>query len=188
MPFAFHRLEIPEVIAIAPRVFEDDRGFFMETYKMPGFAAAGITGDFVQENHSCSVRAVLRGLHYQNPPFAQAKLVRVVSGEVFDVAIDIRKGSPTYGRWVSALLSAENKAMLYIPEGFAHGILVLSEIAEVIYKTTAVYSPESEAGIRWNDRDLNIEWPIGEPIVSEKDRNLPALKDADIRFCYGTEA
>ncbi len=188
MPFAFHRLEIPEVIAIAPRVFEDGRGFFMETYKMPDFAAAGIPADFVQENHSCSARAVLRGLHYQNPPFAQAKLVRVVSGEVFDVAVDIRKGSPTYGRWVSALLSAKDRTMLYVPEGFAHGFLVLSEIAEVIYKTTAVYSPESEAGIRWNDRDLNIEWPLNGPILSEKDRRLPCLEDADNRFCYGTEA
>lgn len=176
------------MVVIEPRVFEDARGLFMETYKMPDFVAAGIRGDFVQENHSRSVRAVIRGLHYQNPPFAQGKLVRVIGGEIFDVAVDIRKGSPTYGKWVSAILSAQDKNMLYIPEGFAHGFLVLSEIAEVVYKTTAVYSPECEAGIVWNDRDLGIDWPLGEPILSERDRQLPALKNADIRFYYRSEA
>jgi dTDP-4-dehydrorhamnose 3,5-epimerase len=187
MPFTFHRLEIPEVVRIEPRVFEDERGFFLETYRLPDFAASGIRAQFVQENHSHSVRGVLRGLHYQNPPFAQGKLVRVVEGEVFDVAVDIRRDSPTYGRWVAATLSARNRTMLYIPDGFAHGFLVLSDSADVIYKTTALYSPECEAGIVWNDRDLNIDWPLDEPVLAERDRQFPALKDADIRFFYGRE-
>jgi dTDP-4-dehydrorhamnose 3,5-epimerase len=187
MPFAFKTLDIPGLVLIEPRVFEDERGFFMETYKMPDFAAAGIKADFVQENHSRSRKRVLRGLHYQNPPFAQAKLLRVVRGEVFDVAVDIRKGSPTWGKWVGVVLSEKNRDMLYVPAGLAHGFCVLSEIAEVIYKTTNVYSPESEAGIIWNDKDLNIDWPVKEPIVSERDENWPALKNADIEFCYAEE-
>ena len=188
MPFAFKGLEIPEVVLIEPKVFEDGRGFFMETYKMPDFVTAGIKGNFVQENHSRSTRGVLRGLHYQNPPFAQGKLVRVVRGEIFDVVVDIRKGSPTWGQWVGVILSEENKNSVYVPEAFAHGFCVLSEIAEVIYKTTNVYSAESEAGIIWNDEDLNIEWPVKEPILSEKDEKLPYLKNADIRFYYVKEA
>jgi len=184
MPFAFKRLEIPEVVLIEPKVFEDGRGFFMETYKMPDFVTAGIKGNFVQENHSRSTRGVLRGLHYQNPPFAQGKLVRVVRGEIFDVVVDIRKGSPTWGQWVGVILSEEDKNSVYVPEAFAHGFCVLSEIAEVIYKTTNVYSAESEAGILWDDADLNIEWPVKEPILSEKDKKLPSLKNADIRFYY----
>ena len=188
MPFAFKGLEIPEVVLIEPKVFEDGRGFFMETYKMPDFVTAGIKGNFVQENHSRSTRGVLRGLHYQNPPFAQGKLVRVVRGEIFDVVVDIRKGSPTWGQWVGVILSEENKNSVYVPEAFAHGFCVLSEIAEVIYKTTNVYSAESEAGIIWNDEDLNIEWPVKEPILSEKDEKLPNLKNADIRFYYVKEA
>ena len=160
----------------------------METYKMPDFVAAGIKGNFVQENHSRSSKGVLRGLHYQNPPFAQGKLVRVVRGKIFDVAVDIRKGSPTWGNWVGVILSEENKNILYVPETFAHGFCVLSEIAEVLYKTTDVYSAEAEAGIIWNDEDLNIEWPVKEPILSEKDENLPTLKNADIRFYYEEEA
>jgi len=187
MPFAFKRLEIPGVLLIEPKVFEDERGFFMETYKMPDFVTAGIKGNFVQENHSRSTKGVLRGLHYQNPPFAQGKLVRVVRGEIFDVTVDIRKGSPTWGKWVGVILSEENKNILYVPAGLAHGFCVLSEIAEVIYKTTNVYSAESEAGIIWNDEDLNIEWPVKEPVLSEKDKNLPSLNNADIRFYYGGE-
>jgi len=187
MPFAFKRLKIPEVVLIEPRVFEDGRGFFMEIYKMPDFVTADIKGNFVQENHSRSTKGVLRGLHYQNPPFAQGKLVRVVRGEIFDVAVDIRKGSPTWGKWVGVILSEENKNILYVPETFAHGFCVLSEIAEVLYKTTDVYSPEAEAGIIWNDEDLNIEWPVKEPILSEKDEKLPSLKNADIRFYYAEE-
>jgi dTDP-4-dehydrorhamnose 3,5-epimerase len=187
MPFAFKRLEIPAVVLIEPRVFGDERGFFMETYKMPDFVTAGIKGNFVQDNHSRSSKGVLRGLHYQNPPFAQGKLVRVVKGEIFDVAVDIRKGSPTWGKWVGVTLSEENKNILYVPETFAHGFYVLSELAEVIYKTTNVFSAEAEAGIIWNDKELNIEWPVKEPILSEKDKKLPPLKDADIRFYYVKE-
>jgi dTDP-4-dehydrorhamnose 3,5-epimerase len=184
MPFTFKRLSIPEVLLIEPKVFEDERGFFMETYKMPDFAAAGIDANFVQENDSRSNKGVLRGLHYQNPPFAQGKLVRAVKGEVFDVAVDIRNGSPTWGKWVGVILSEENKNILYVPETFAHGFCVLSEIAEVLYKTTSIYSAEAEAGIIWNDKDLNIEWPVKEPILSAKDKKWPVLKNADIKFYY----
>ena len=188
MPFAFKSLDIPEVVLIEPKVFEDERGFFMETYKMPGFVAAGIKANFVQDNHSRSIKGILRGLHYQNPPFAQGKLVRTIKGEIFDVAVDIRKGSPTWSKWVGVILSEENKNTLYIPAGFAHGFCIISEIAEVLYKTTDVYSAEAEAGIIWNDEDLNIEWPIKEPIISEKDQKLTSLKNADIKFHYAKEA
>jgi dTDP-4-dehydrorhamnose 3,5-epimerase len=188
MPFTFKRLDIPEVVLIEPKVFKDARGLFMETYKMPDFGTAGIKGNFVQENHSRSSNGVLRGLHYQNPPSAQGKLVRVIRGKIFDVAVDIRKNSPTWGKWVGVILSEENKNAIYAPEGFAHGFCVLSEIAEVIYKTTDVYCPESEAGIIWNDAELNIEWPVSAPILSEKDKKLPTLKNADIRFYYKEEA
>ena len=184
MPFNFKSLAIAEVILVEPKVFEDERGFFMETYKMPDFVASGIKENFVQDNHSRSTKGVLRGLHYQNPPFAQGKLVRAVLGEIFDVAVDVRKGSPTYGKWVSAILSEENKNMLYVPEGFAHGFCVLSEIAEVVYKTTNVYSAQSEAGIIWNDEDLNVEWPVTEPELSERDKTWPALDEADNKFYY----
>jgi dTDP-4-dehydrorhamnose 3,5-epimerase len=187
MPFAFKRLEIPDVVLIEPKVFEDRRGFFMETYKMPDFVSAGIKVNFVQENHSRSSKGVLRGLHYQNPPFPQGKLVRVAKGEIFDVAVDIRKNSPTWGKWLGVILSEKNKFIIYVPEGFAHGFCVLSEIAEVIYKTTSVYSAESEAGIIWNDADLNIEWPVKEPTLSEKDKRWPALENADIGFYYKEE-
>jgi len=187
MPFNFKRLDIPAVVLIEPKVFEDGRGFFMETYKMPDFVAAGIKVNFVQENHSRSGKGVLRGLHYQNPPFAQGKLVRAIRGEIFDVAVDIRKGSPTWGKWVGVILSEQNKNILYVPAGLAHGFCVLSKIAEVLYKTTNVYSAESEAGIIWNDEDLNIDWPVKEPILSEKDGKWPALKNADIRFYYAEE-
>jgi len=182
MPFAFKSLDIPEVVLIEPKVFKDERGFFMETYKMPDFVNAGVKANFVQDNHSRSTKGILRGLHYQNPPFAQAKLVRAVKGEIFDVAVDIRTDSPTWGKWIGVILSEENKNILYVPETFAHGFCVLSEVAEVIYKTTNVYSAEAEAGIIWNDEDLNIEWPVKEPILSEKDKKLPALKDADVKF------
>jgi len=184
MPFEFSGLEIPGVVLVKPKVFGDERGFFMEAYKMPDFAAAGITESFVQDNHSRSTRGVLRGLHYQNPPFAQGKLVRVVRGEVFDVAVDIRRGSPTWGRWVGMVLSEENKELLYLPAGMAHGFCVLSDVAEVAYKTTNIYSAESEAGIIWNDEDLGIDWPVDQPVLSEKDAAFPSLKDAEIGFKY----
>jgi dTDP-4-dehydrorhamnose 3,5-epimerase len=184
MAFLFERLEIPEVILIKPQVFADERGFFMETYKHSDFAAFGIRERFVQDNHSRSVKGVLRGLHYQNPPKAQGKLVRVVIGEIFDVAVDIRKGSPTYGKWVGVELSAENKRMLYIPPGFAHGFCVLSEVAEVLYKTTEEYAPECEAGIIWNDPEIGIKWPVEQPIISPKDAKWPGLKDIANAFIY----
>lgn len=187
MPFRFQRLEIPEVVLIEPRVFWDERGFFMETYKLSDFAAFGINEKFVQDNHSRSIRGVLRGLHYQNPPKAQGKLVRVLAGEIFDVAVDIRKGSPTYGKWVGIKLSAENKRMLYIPPGFAHGFCVLSDVAEVLYKTTAEYDPSCEAGIIWNDPDIGIDWPIKTPIISPKDASWPNLANAVNGFVYKGE-
>ena len=184
MPFKFQRLEIPDVILIEPEVFSDERGFFMETYKYSGFYAFGIKEHFVQDNHSRSVKRVLRGLHYQNPPKAQGKLVRVILGEVFDVAVDIRKGSSTYGKWVGVVLSLENKRMLYIPPGFAHGFCVLSDVAEVLYKVTEEYAPECEAGIIWNDPEIGIEWPIKNPIISSKDASWPPLKEANNQFVY----
>jgi len=184
MPFKFQRLEIPDVILVEPEVFSDERGFFMETYKLSDFLAFGISERFVQDNHSRSVRGVLRGLHYQNPPKAQGKLVRVIRGEVFDVAVDIRKGSPTYGKWVGVRLSEENRLMLYIPPGFAHGFCVLSPKAEVVYKCTEEYDPHAEAGIIWNDREIGIEWPTKNPIISPKDASWPPLKEANNQFVY----
>ena len=184
MPFSFKRLEIPDVVLIEPKVFRDDRGFFMESYKRSEFVDFGIDEMFVQDNHSRSRRGVLRGLHYQNPPRAQAKLVRVIDGEIFDVAVDIRKGSPTYGRWVGVYLSDENMRMLYIPVGFAHGFLALSDVAEVLYKTSDEYSPEHEAGIVWNDPEVGIDWPVEEPVLSPRDCRWPGLGGAVNAFVY----
>ena len=184
MPFRFERLEIPDVVMIGPRVFSDERGFFTETYKYSEFAAFGITERFIQDNHSRSQKGVIRGLHYQNPLRAQGKLVRVVVGEVFDVAVDIRKGSPTYGRWVGVRLSADNMKMLYIPAGFAHGFLALSNVAEVLYKTTEEYSPKHEAGIVWSDTDIGIKWPVELPMLSPKDAIWPRLSEAVNGFVY----
>ena len=185
MPFVFKRLEIPDLILIEPKVFEDERGFFLEAYKYSDFQAFGISEHFLQDNHSRSTKGVLRGLHYQNPPKAQGKLIRVIAGEIFDVAVDIRKGSPTYGKWVGLILSAQNKKMLYVPPGFAHGFCVLSDVAEVLYKTTEEYSPKYEAGILWNDPDIGITWPIKDPILSEKDKGWPPLREAWNEFVYG---
>lgn len=178
MPFSFTRLAIPDVILIEPQAFVDERGCFMETYRHSDFAGFGITEAFAQDNHSRSLRGVLRGLHYQKAPHAQGKLVRAVVGEVFDVAVDIRKGSRTYGKWVGEILSAENRRMLYVPAGFAHGFCVLSEVAEVFYKSTREYAPDSDAGIIWNDPDIGIQWPIDKPLLSEKDAALPRLRQA----------
>jgi len=178
MSFHFERLEMPEVVTIEPEAFQDERGFFMETYKYSEFVAFGIKERFVQDNHSKSRRGVLRGLHYQNPPKAQGKQVRAIAGEVFDVAVDIRRGSRTYGQWLGVILSEKNKRMLYIPAGFAHGFLALSEVAEVLYKTTEEYAPESEAGIIWNDPAIGIQWPIKEPILAPKDARWPTLSNA----------
>lgn len=181
MPFKFERLFIPEIILVKPKLFSDARGFFLEFYKRSDFLSRGINTEFVQDNHSGSVKGVIRGLHYQKRPKVQGKLVRCVKGKIFDVAVDIRKGSPTFGKWVGVELSEENRHMLWIPEGFAHGFLVLSDYAEVIYKISgAEYSPEHDAGIIWNDPDIGIEWPLGDiesPILSEKDSKLPRLKD-----------
>jgi len=177
VPFKFKRLAIPDIILIEPTVFPDERGFFIESYKYSEFSAFGIKENFIQHNHSRSVKDVLRGLHYQSPPKAQGKLVWVVVGKIFDVGVDIRQGSPTYGKWVGERLSAENKRMLYIPPGFAHGFCVLDELAEVLYKTTEEYSLEHDAGIRWNDPEIGIQWPIEHPILSAKDAALPTLRE-----------
>ncbi len=177
-----HRLAIPDVILIEPRVFGDDRGFFFESYNARAFAVAtGLSVDFVQDNHSRSLRGVLRGLHYQLPPHAQGKLVRVVQGEVFDVAVDIRRNSPTYGQWVGATLSADNKRQMWIPPGFAHGFLTVSESAEFLYKTTDYYAPEAERCIVWNDPAIGIQWPIDTaPLLSAKDAGGVALRNAEL--------
>ncbi len=148
----------------------------MESYKQSEFAKFGIKERFVQENHSQSKKYVLRGLHFQKSPKAQAKLVRCISGKIFDVAVDIRKNSPTYGKWVSAILSEQNKKEIFIPQGFAHGFCVLSKQAEIIYKTSDEYSPEHEQGIIWNDPEINIKWPIKKPVISAKDSQFPFLK------------
>ena len=171
---------IPGVLVVEPRVFGDARGFFFESFNRKGFEAAlGRSVDFVQDNHSLSARGVLRGLHYQLPR-PQGKLVRVVRGEVFDVAVDLRRGSPTFGRWAGEVLSAENKRQLWIPEGFAHGFLVLSEQAEFIYKTTDYWHPEHERCIRWDDPALAIPWPLGgaTPLVSAKDARGASITEA----------
>ncbi len=172
------RQHIPEVILIEPQVFADERGFFFESYHETKFSEAiGKPIHFVQDNHSKSTKGVLRGLHYQSEPMAQSKLVRVTEGEIFDVAVDIRKNSPTFGKYVSAILSAENKHQLWIPEGFAHGFLTLSDTAEVLYKTTAFYSKEHDRSILWNDKDMAIDWPNIAPfILSAKDRNALFLQ------------
>lgn len=174
-------LAIPDVLLLQPRVFGDERGFFFESFNQRRFEeAVGKPVNFVQDNHSRSVRNVLRGLHYQIKQ-PQGKLVRVVAGEVFDVAVDIRKNSPTFGKWVGAILSAENKHQLWIPEGFAHGFVVLSESAEFLYKTTDYWAPEHERSLLWNDASVGIEWPFeGEPLVSAKDREGKLLSDAEL--------
>jgi dTDP-4-dehydrorhamnose 3,5-epimerase len=185
MPFAFEALQIPEVTLVKPRVFGDARGFFLETYKRSDFQAAGIPAAFVQANHSRSARGVLRGLHYQKRPRAQAKLLTVVTGEIFDVAVDIRVGSPTYGAWVSQVLSAENHHLLYVPPGFAHGFCVLSESTDLIYQVTEEYSREHERGILWNDPEIGIKWPVQNPELSARDMAQPRLREADNNFVYG---
>jgi len=178
MPFEFIKTAIDGAVLVKPRVFPDDRGFFVETYKRADFFKAGIGVEFVQDNHSKSSKGVLRGLHYQKGLAVQGKLVRCTSGAILDVGVDIRRGSPTFGKWVSAELTAANAHMFYLPPGFAHGFLVLSETAEIIYKCTAEYSPKDDAGIRWNDPDIAVEWGIKAPLLSAKDRALPFLKDA----------
>jgi dTDP-4-dehydrorhamnose 3,5-epimerase len=184
MPFKFQTLEIPEIILIEPRVFGDDRGFFLEMYKHGDFTENGIPIAFVQTNHSHSMQGVLRGLHYQKEPLAQAKLITTVQGAIFDVAVDIRKGSPTYGKWVGSVLSSDNHHLLYIPPGFAHGFCVLSEEADIIYQVTAAYSPEHDRGILWNDPEIGVDWTIEAPLLSPKDARQPLLRDADNNFLF----
>lgn len=178
MPFTFKRLKIADVLLVEPKVFKDERGYFMEVYKASEFEKLGIK-NFVQENMSFSVRGVLRGLHYQKHPYAQGKLVRAIKGEIFDVAVDIRKGSSSYGKYVSEILSEDNKKMLYIPDGFAHGFCTLSDEAIVNYLTTSEYAPQADRGILWNDENIAIDWPIKDVWLSEKDKKHPKLKDAD---------
>ncbi|WP_316353874.1 dTDP-4-dehydrorhamnose 3,5-epimerase [Candidatus Trichorickettsia mobilis] len=173
----YTKLKIPDIVLLEPKVYSDNRGFFFESFNHANFEnAIAQKVNFVQDNHSCSVKNVLRGLHYQLPPKAQGKLVRIISGKVFDVAVDIRKNSPTFGKWVGVELSAENKKQLWIPAGFAHGFLTLTESAETLYKTTDYYAPDLEKSILWNDSDIGIEWPnivdivqSTEIIVSDKD-------------------
>lgn len=180
MPLMFESLKIPDVKVVRPKVLADERGSFAEIYKASEFRRGGIAKNFVQCNYSVSKQNVLRGLHYQLAPAVQGKLVRVLVGSIFDVAVDIRRGSGYFGRWIGVNLSADEGAMLYAPEGFAHGFCVLSDKAEVLYYTTAEYAPELERGIVWNDPDLAIDWPIEEPVLSDKDRRYPAFKDAEV--------
>ncbi|MBV8267961.1 MAG: dTDP-4-dehydrorhamnose 3,5-epimerase [Planctomycetaceae bacterium] len=167
---------LPEVVVVEPKVFGDERGFFMETYNHGRYGAAGLPSAFVQDNVSFSAKGVLRGLHYQEP-YPQGKLLFVLQGEIFDVAVDIRRGSPSFGRWVGVTLSSGNKRQLYVPPGFAHGFCVTSDTALVIYKCTEVYRPEADHGVRWDDPRIGVEWPAGQPLLSEKDRRAPLLSE-----------
>jgi len=175
--------KLPGVLIIEPKVYEDLRGVFYESYNYRDYAALGITEVFVQDNHSRSVRGTVRGLHYQIAP-GQAKLVRVATGEVFDVTVDIRRGSPTFGQWQGIVLSAENRRQIYIPAGFAHGFCATSVVADFLYKCSSYYDPAAERGIAWDDPDLAIPWPTAAPIVSERDRRHPRLAEADHDFVY----
>jgi len=180
MLFKFKKLKLPGLILVAPETGRDLRGTFSEIYKSSVFRKAGIKDVFVQENRSVSHKGVLRGLHYQRRPFSQAKLVRCGRGRVFDVAVDLRRSSKTFGKWEAVELSAENCLALYIPAGFAHGFIALAEGTEVIYKCSNEYAPAFDAGVRWNDRAINVKWPIAKPILSQKDENLPLLKEAKL--------
>lgn len=171
-------LEIPEVLLVSPTVHRDGRGFFVERFKQDAYRAAGIDAEFVQDNHSRSQQHTLRGLHYQLPPYLQAKLVSVVRGRIFDVAVDLRLGSRTYGRWVGAMLDDESAQQLYVPVGFAHGFLVKSEVADVSYKVSGEYAPEHQGSVRWNDPELAIPWGVEGPLLSDKDSAAPLLADA----------
>ena len=180
MPFLFEPLDIEGALLVTPRLFPDDRGFFMETYKYSDFAAAGLTDQFVQENHSYSTRNVVRGLHFQTRPEAQGKLVRVLAGEIFDVIVDLRSDQPGFGRWVGVTLSAENRQMLYAPPWCAHGFCVLSAEAHVAYQVTREYAPQNESGVVWNDPAIGIRWPVQDALLSAKDALWPSLADADL--------
>ncbi len=180
MPFEFKDTPLQGVKIIQLRLFKDDRGFFMETYKKSDFENAGINEEFIQDNHSFSSKGVLRGIHFQSEPHAQGKLVQVIKGTVWDVAVDLIPGSSTYGKWYSIELTEENGTMFYIPPGFGHAFLTLEENTHFLYKCTAEYNPQSDGGVRWNDPELAIAWPLekgAEPIVSDKDQILPFFKD-----------
>ncbi len=174
----FIKTKLEGVFLIKPQVFEDERGFFLESYSQKEFEKQGIDANFVQDNHSKSVKkGVLRGLHFQNPPYTQAKLLRVIKGSVYDVVLDLRKDSPTFGQWEGFTLSAENFDMLYVPKGFAHGFCTLEDDTEFLYKTDEFYVPESEGGIIWNDPDLKIDWPVENPILKERDAKWPTFME-----------
>ena len=177
MPFEFEKTDIEEVIVIKPKIFGDERGFFLETYKKDDFEKAGITENFIQDNHSKSKKGVIRGIHFQRGKFAQAKIVRCIKGALWDVAVDLRKGSKTFGKYFAIELSEANKYILYIPRGCGHGFATLTEDVEMEYKNDNLYSFENETGIIWNDPDLNIKWPIANPIVSEKDKKWSTFKE-----------
>ena len=185
MPFDFKQLDIPGLLLVEPAVSRDPRGWFLEMYKRSDFAKAGIDAIFVQDNYARSVgKGTLRGLHYQKEPAAQGKLIRVVIGEIYDVVVDIRVGSPTFGRWTAITLSEENKRMLFVPPGFAHGYCATSDESEIVYKVTHEYSPTHERAIRWDDPQLAIPWPAAAPFLSEKDARAPLFRDADIDFVW----
>ncbi|MDP2790999.1 MAG: dTDP-4-dehydrorhamnose 3,5-epimerase [Rectinemataceae bacterium] len=178
MPFTFKTLSIQGLLLIKPRIFTDSRGYFCETYKHSDFAQGGIDFPFVQDNHSFSPKGILRGLHFQMEPHGQGKLVRAIGGRIWDVAVDLREDSPTFGKWEGVELSDENGCMLWIPGGFAHGFVVLSETVHLLYKCTAEYSAASESGIRWDDPDLAIKWPISDVSVSDKDAQLGSFRES----------
>ncbi|MGL4368286.1 MAG: dTDP-4-dehydrorhamnose 3,5-epimerase [Spirochaetota bacterium] len=181
MPCTFEKTQIEGLTVVKPQVFSDERGFFMETYKMTEFAARGIDLPFKQDNHSLSSRGVLRGLHFQKGEHAQGKLLRVISGKVWDVAVDCRPDSPTFLSWFGIEISAENRAMFYIPPGFAHGFVTLEDNTQFLYKCTSEFNKESEAGIKWDDSRIGIRWPIQDVIVSDKDAILPSSEEIDFR-------
>lgn len=182
MKFDFQPLAIPDVIRVRPSRFTDERGFFQESYRESAFREAGIEISFVQHNLARSTRGVLRGLHYQLPPAAQGKLVSVMQGQIFDVAVDLRLGAPDFGRWVGTMLDAESGELLWIPPGFAHGYVVLSDVADVHYNVTAEFRPELDRGVLWNDPAIGVAWPIADPIVSAKDQEQPSLDACDNPF------
>jgi dTDP-4-dehydrorhamnose 3,5-epimerase len=177
-------LHIQGLLVIQPDVFYDSRGYFFESYNKEKFQQIGIADEFVQDNQSLSAKGILRGLHFQNPPFAQGKLLSVIKGSVLDVAVDIRKGSPTYGKHFSVVLSGENKTLFWVPAGFAHGFLSLEDNTIFSYKCTQTYNKESEGSFRWNDPDINIDWGVNQPLVSEKDQNAPLFADLNSKFLF----
>jgi dTDP-4-dehydrorhamnose 3,5-epimerase len=185
MAFEASPLEIPGPLLIKPGCYGDERGFLLEAYRKSSFEALGVIEPFLQQNHSSSARGVLRGLHYQIHPSPQGKLVRVIRGEIFDVSVDIRRGSPHYGKWLAVTISQQNRFILWIPLGFAHGFISMADDTEVLYSTTSEYAPSCERGILWNDPALAIAWPDLTPLINERDRNFPPLASAENTFIFG---